>query len=97
LSAALVERLGAAFERARTYDRGLLLIAAGLIALGIVFSMAASPAATARICFEEAFYFAGRLAAYAGLGVVVMLLAASLDPRQLRRAATILVAIFLPL
>ncbi|HRO03593.1 MAG TPA: FtsW/RodA/SpoVE family cell cycle protein, partial [Terricaulis sp.] len=94
---ALAERFGAAFTRARTYDRGLLLIAAALIALGILFSMAASPAATARIRIEEAFYFAGRQAAYAGLGVIVMLMAASLDPRQLRRAATILVAIFLPL
>jgi cell division protein FtsW len=97
VSAALGERFGAAWERARTYDRGLLLIAAALIALGILFSMAASPAATARIRIEEAFYFAGRQAAYAGLGVVVMLMAASLDPRQLRRAATILAAIFLPL
>lgn len=94
---ALAERLGAAFGRARTYDRGLLLIAAALILLGILFSMAASPAATARIRIEEAFYFAGRQAAYAGLGVIVMLMAASLDPRSLRRAATILVAIFLPL
>ena len=59
--------------------------------------MAASPAATARIRIEEAFYFAGRQAAYAGLGVIVMLVAASLDPRTLRRAGTILVAIFLPL
>jgi cell division protein FtsW len=81
----------------RSYDRPLLLIAAGLIALGILFSMAASPAATARIRIEEAFYFAGRQAAYAGLGVIVMLMAASLDPRQLRRTATVLVAIFLPL
>ena len=97
MSAALAERFSAAFERARTYDRALLLIAAALIALGILFSMAASPAATARIRIEEAFYFAGRQAAYAGLGIVVMLMAASLDPRQLRRTATILVAIFLPL
>lgn len=94
---ALAERLSAAFGRARTYDRGLLLIAAALILLGILFSMAASPAATARIRIEEAFYFAGRQAAYAGIGVFVMLMAASLDPRSLRRAATILVAIFLPL
>lgn len=97
MSAVLAERFGAAFERARTYDRGLVLIAAILIALGILFSMAASPAATARIRIEEAFYFAGRQAAYAGLGVIVMLMAASLDPRQLRRTATILVAMFLPL
>ncbi len=94
---AVAERFGAAVERARTYDRPLLIIAAILFAAGILLSMAASPAATARIRIEEAFYFAGRQAAYAGLGVVVMLAVASLDPRQLRRAATIAAGIFLPL
>jgi len=94
---ALAERLGGALDRARTYDRPLLIIAATLIGLGILFSMAASPAATARIRIEEAFYFAGRQAAYAGLGVIVMFAAAALDPRQVRRAATILTALFLPL
>jgi len=97
LSAAWAERAGAAFDRFRTYDRALLLIALTLLAIGIVLSMAASPAATARIRIEEAFYFAARQAAYAGLGVIVMLAAASLDPRALRRLATILAAIFLPL
>jgi cell division protein FtsW len=97
VTAAITERFGAAVERARTYDKPLLIIAAILFAAGILLSMAASPAATARIRIDEAFYFAGRQAAYAGLGVIVMLAVASLDPRQLRRAATIAVAIFLPL
>ncbi len=106
MSAAWAERFGAALDRARTYDRALLTIAAILFALGILFSMAASPAATARIRIEEAFYFAGRQTAYAMLGVAVMLAAAALDPRQLRRFATIvagaalimcvLVALFAP-
>jgi cell division protein FtsW len=90
MSLALSERLGAAYERARTYDRALLAIAAILFGLGILFSMAASPAATARIRIEEAFYFASRQAAYAALGVAVMFAAAALDPRQLRRFATLL-------
>ncbi len=94
---AIAERFGAAVERVRTYDRPLLVIAAILFALGILFSMSASPAATARIQIGEAFYFAGRQAAYAALGIIVMLMAASLDPRQLRRAATVTAAIFLPL
>lgn len=97
MSAAWAERASAAFDRFRTYDRALLLIAITLLAIGIVLSMAASPAATARIRIDEAFYFAARQAAYAGLGVIVMLAAASLDPRALRRLATILAAIFLPL
>ncbi|MEQ1617605.1 MAG: putative peptidoglycan glycosyltransferase FtsW [Terricaulis sp.] len=94
---ALADGVRAAFSRARTYDRPLIIIAVILFALGILFSMAASPAATARIRIEEAFYFAGRQAAYAGLGVVVMLAAASLDPRGLRRAGTIVALIALPL
>jgi cell division protein FtsW len=97
VNGALAERFGATFERLRTYDRPLLVIAAALFTLGILFSMAASPAATARIRIEEAFYFAGRQAAYAGLGVIVMFAAAALDPRQLRRAATIIAVLFLPL
>lgn len=97
MSAAIAERFGAAVERVRTYDRPLLIIAAILFALGILFSMSASPAATARIQIGEAFYFAGRQAAYAACGVVAMLAAAALDPRQIRRAAVIVVAIFLPL
>lgn len=91
------ERFGAVLERARTYDRPLIFIGVALIAAGILFSMAASPAATARIRIEEAFYFAARQAAYAGVGIVVALAAAALDPRQLRRTATIIAAIALPL
>ncbi len=59
--------------------------------------MAASPAATARIRVEEAFYFAARQAAYAALGVFVMLAAALLDPRGVRRVGAILAAIMMPL
>lgn len=93
----IADRFGGALDRLRTYDRPLIIITASLIGLGILFSMAASPAATARIRIEEAFYFAGRQAAYAALGVVVMLAAAALDPRQLRRAATIIAGVMLPL
>jgi cell division protein FtsW len=96
-AAAIWERFGAALERWRTYDRPLLIIAGILFALGILLSMATSPSATARIRIDEAFYFALRQAAYAALGVVAMFAAAALDPRQVRRTATIIAAIFLPL
>ncbi|MBY0562577.1 MAG: putative lipid II flippase FtsW [Hyphomonadaceae bacterium] len=94
---AVAENVAAAMHRMRSYDRVLLTIAAVLIGLGILFSMASSPVATARIRIEEAFYFAGRQTAYAALGIVVMLAAAALEPRQIRRFATILAALFLPL
>jgi cell division protein FtsW len=97
VNGAIAERLGSAFGRVRTYDRLLLAIAASLFVLGILFSMSASPAAAARMSIEEAFYFAGRQTAYAALGVLVLFAVAQLDPRQLRRAATIAVALFLPL
>ncbi len=95
--AAMQERFGATLDRLRTYDRPLIVIAAILFALGILFSMATSPVATARIRIDEAFYFAARQAAYALLGLIVMLGAASLDHRQLRRAAVIIFAVALPL
>lgn len=97
MTALAAERFGAAMARLRSYDRPLLILAAVLFFAGILFSMAASPAATARIRIEEAFYFAARQAAYAGLGVLAMFAAAALEPRQLRRAGTILAALFLPL
>ena len=94
---AFADRLGMAIDRVRTYDRTLIIVALALFAAGILFSMAASPAATARIRIEEAFYFAARQAAYAVLGLVMMMSAAALDPKQVRRAGTILVAVCLPL
>jgi len=97
MSAALAERFSAAVERARTYDRVLIVIAAILIVLGILFSMATSPASAARIRIDEAFYFAGRQAAYAGVGVLVIIGAAALDPRALRRFSVVLAGVMLPL
>jgi len=94
---ALADRFGMAIDRVRTYDRALIIVALVLFAAGILFSMAASPAATARIRIEEAFYFAARQAAYAALGLLVMMSAAALEPKQVRRAGTLLVALCLPL
>lgn len=93
----IADRFGMAIERVRTYDRTLIVVALVLFAAGILFSMAASPAATARIRIEEAFYFAARQTAYAALGLLVMMCAAALEPKQVRRAGTLLVAVCLPL
>ncbi|MES1200584.1 MAG: putative peptidoglycan glycosyltransferase FtsW [Pseudomonadota bacterium] len=97
MTAALAERFSAAVERVRTYDRALIIIAAILIVLGILFSMATSPSSAARIRIDEAFYFAARQAAYAGVGLLVVIAAAALDPRVLRRFSVILAGVMLPL
>jgi len=96
-STALSERVSAAFERARTYDRVLILIAGLLMAIGVVLSMATSPAATARIEVGQDFYFAARQAAYALVGIFVIAATALLDARTVRRAGVILTVVMLPL
>lgn len=83
-------------ERARSWDRALIIIAAILLLLGVLFSMAASPGAAQRIRMDEAFYFAARQAAYALLGALVMLGAATLDPRGVRRVGVVLTALMAP-
>ncbi|HVY85404.1 MAG TPA: putative peptidoglycan glycosyltransferase FtsW [Caulobacterales bacterium] len=97
MSVAITERFSMALDRARTYDRVLIVIAAILIVLGILFSMATSPGSAARIRIDQAFYFAGRQAAYALVGVIVMFAAAALDPRALRRTSVVIAALMLPL
>ncbi|MES1202340.1 MAG: FtsW/RodA/SpoVE family cell cycle protein [Pseudomonadota bacterium] len=97
MSVALTERFNAAVGRARSYDRVLLVVAAILIVLGILFSMATSPGSAARIRIDQAFYFAARQAAYAAVGVIVVFIAAAFDPRALRRACVIIAALMLPL
>jgi cell division protein FtsW len=79
-----------AVARVRGSDRVILTIALVLLGIGIVLSLASSPSATARIRIEESFYFAARQAAYAALGVVVMLGAAALETRQVRRIGVVL-------
>jgi cell division protein FtsW len=91
------ESISSLRARARTFDRPLIVIAAILLVAGVVFSMSASPAATARIRVEAAFYFALRQGAYAALGAVVIVLAAQLEPRVVRRVGAVIAAIALPL
>jgi cell division protein FtsW len=59
--------------------------------------MSTSPVAHERIGASTAFVLAMRQAAYAAIGVVVMLIVAALEPRSLRRVAVILAACMFPL
>jgi cell division protein FtsW len=70
-------------------DRPLLFVAGILIALGVIFAMAASPGAAARLEMAEPFHFALRHALLAVLGAVVLLAAANLPPIAVRRVCAV--------
>ncbi|HWA21847.1 MAG TPA: putative peptidoglycan glycosyltransferase FtsW [Caulobacterales bacterium] len=80
--AAIAKRLGA-------YDRSLAAATLMLAAAGLVLSLAASPAATAKVGYADAFDFTWRHAAFLTAGAVVFGVAASLSARGVRRIATV--------
>lgn len=88
--AGLRTRSGALGDMLRTLDQPLLVAIFVLMALGLVFSMAASPGATARIELDDSFHFATRHALFAGAGLVLLLSAAALPLILVRRASAIL-------
>jgi cell division protein FtsW len=89
--------LSTSLARIRDGDQVLLGCTAILLVLGVMFSMAASPSAAARIRIDEAFYFAARQAAYAALGALLMLSMAAASVRTVRRVGVVLTVVFLPL
>lgn len=74
----------------RSLDQNLLAAGGVLLALGIVFAMAASPAVTARIQVEDSFHFAARHALFAALGAAVLFAAAALPLIAVRRIGAVL-------
>ncbi len=72
-----------------TFDRVLLVALLALVAIGIVLSLAASPAAAVRKGLP-AFYFAQRHIGFACIGVLVMIAVSMLTPRLVRRLALIM-------
>jgi cell division protein FtsW len=86
-----------AIARLRDGDQVLIVCASIALVLGVLFSMAASPSAAARIRIDEAFYFAARQAGYAALGALLMLGMSAANARTARRTGVILTTIFLPL
>lgn len=80
-------------EWRRTVDWPILAAAAGLLAIGLLLSLAAGPPAAARIGFSDPYHFVFRQSVFAA-GAGVLLLATSLLDRQGTRRVAALVFVF---
>ena len=76
-----------------TIDRWTIAALMLLAALGIVLTMAASPAVAERLNQFDAFYFARRQAAYLPAALAIMLATSLLSPKGVLRAALIMLAL----
>jgi cell division protein FtsW len=72
-----------------TVDRALLSAIMMLVAIGLLLSLAASPAIAVKKGFH-AFYFVERQVVFVGLAMVAMLAVSVLEPRSIRRLAVVL-------
>lgn len=79
--------IAAIARRVGSYDRSLLIAAAMLLAAGLVLSLAASPVATAKLGYADAFDFTWRHLGFLLAGAAVLAVAASLSPKGVRRVA----------
>ena len=70
-----------------TIDRWLLGVVGVMIALGVMMSFAASPAAAARMNVGDPFHFAVRQCVFAAAATVILLWASMQEIRSVRRAA----------
>ena len=70
-----------------TVDRWMLGVVAILIAVGVVMSFAASPAAAVRMNIGDPFHFAVRQCIFAAGAAVILIGVSMLDVRSLRRSA----------
>jgi cell division protein FtsW len=70
-----------------TVDRWMLGIIASLIAIGVLMSFAASPAAAARMNLGDPFHFAVRQCVFAGASAFILISVSMLDVKGVRRAA----------
>lgn len=74
-----------------TIDRPLLAVLISLLGIGCLISLAASPAVAMKRGLEP-FHFAERHLLFASVSLIVVLACSTLDPRQLRRLALLLLA-----
>lgn len=70
-----------------TVDRWMLGVVALLIAVGVLMSFAASPAAAARMNIGDPFHFAVRQCVFAAGAAVILISVSMLEVRGIRRAA----------
>ena len=70
-----------------TVDRWMLGVIGVLIAVGVVMSFSASPAAAARMNIGDPFHFAVRQCVFAGGAAFILIVTSMLDVRGTRRAA----------
>ncbi|HEX7886608.1 MAG TPA: putative lipid II flippase FtsW [Phenylobacterium sp.] len=73
-----------------TVDRWMLGVVAILIAIGVLMSFAASPAAAARMNIGDPFHFAVRQCVFAGASAVILISVSMLDVKGVRRASFII-------
>ena len=71
----------------RGIDRTLLFVILALVVTGLVLSMAASPAAAARLGIDDPFYFLYRQSVFAGVSLMALLGISALSPKGARRLA----------
>ncbi|MBI1358715.1 MAG: cell division protein FtsW [Alphaproteobacteria bacterium] len=74
----------------RTVDKGLIAAALILLGAGLVLSLAAGPAAAARIGYADPFHFVYRQAVFATLAALLMVAASTLDATWARRFCALL-------
>lgn len=77
-----------------TVDRGLLAGLFGLMVIGIVLCLAASPAVAARLNISDPFHFVNRQVLFLIPAAVVMIATSFLSPRSIRRVCMVVFAIF---
>jgi cell division protein FtsW len=73
-----------------TVDRWMLGVVAVLIAVGVLMSFAASPAAAARMNIGDPFHFAVRQCVFGAMAAVILIAVSMLEVRGVRRAAFII-------
>ena len=77
-----------------TVDRALLASLGGLMVIGIILCLAASPAVAARLNIADPFHFVNRQVLFLVPAAVVMIATSFLSPRTIRRTCVVVFGVF---
>lgn len=77
-----------------TVDRALLASLGGLMVIGIILCLAASPAVAARLNIADPFHFVNRQVLFLIPAAVVMIATSFLSPRTIRRTCVVVFCVF---